>query len=199
MKPAPAFSGAILAGGQSRRMGQDKALLTFGRETLLERQAALLQRAGAGEILLASGPGQRFNLLENNGLWRQVPDTVPDSGPLAGIAACLAAARASHLLVVAVDMPRLTPELLQELLGLGEPGCGVVPVIDGQFEPLAAIYPLGILPMAVERLAARQLALQPFAAAAVAAGRLKPWLVPPAKRGLFDNWNTPASLPAPDR
>ncbi|QEP41908.1 molybdenum cofactor guanylyltransferase [Ectothiorhodospiraceae bacterium BW-2] len=106
----PSFHGAILAGGRSSRMGQDKALLTRNGETLLQRTQRLLQEAGAGEVLIS----------RNSGESGYIADSFVDSGPLGGIYSLLRHYRATlPLLVVPVDLPWLVPETLSCLVDSG--------------------------------------------------------------------------------
>src|SRR2546430_13569094 len=103
------MSGVVLAGGSSRRMGRDKALMTLGGEPLVVRAVRLLSGV-CSDVAVASGDGRR---LDGAGLGvRQVADVVPDAGPVAGIAAGLEAARHALVAVVAVDMPDANPALL---------------------------------------------------------------------------------------
>ncbi len=107
---------AILVGGASRRMGTDKALLDWGGMRAVDRCAALGTALGAEHVLTAGGD-YRLDF---------VPDPAPQAGPVAGL---LAAARrledlgVSHMLVLAVDAPTLTPADLGPLLALSEGGC----------------------------------------------------------------------------
>ena len=129
------MSGLVLAGGASRRMGTDKALLELNGEPMVLRSARIL--AGVcTEVLVASGDGRRLGHL---GV-RQVADVLPGAGPLAGIAAGLKAAANPLVAVVAVDMPDADPEIFLRLAGswAGEPA--VVPVVGGRPEPLHAIW-----------------------------------------------------------
>jgi molybdopterin-guanine dinucleotide biosynthesis protein A len=50
--------------------------------------------------------------------------------------------RTTHLIALAVDMPFMNGEQLRELLSSATTGCGVVPIVGEQAEPLAAIYPI---------------------------------------------------------
>ena len=102
--------GILLAGGQSRRMGEDKAALVFNQVSMLERQRALLEPLC----------DQTFVSRNEDGC---IYDIFTGMGPLAGIHSCLKAAlsdpdlsEVSHALVIAVDMPLLTHELLAQLL-----------------------------------------------------------------------------------
>lgn len=99
----------ILCGGQSRRMGQDKALLQLGGHSLLQHASALaaaLIGCQASQILISRNqPGF-------------IQDQVANAGPLAGISAALAQCTSRFALVLPVDMPLLTADVLSPLLQL---------------------------------------------------------------------------------
>ena len=133
------ISAALLAGGESRRMGQDKATLVFHGKPLWQIQLDLLRKLRPREIFLSArtDPG-----------WRPadvhfVPDQTPSRGPLSGLAATLARIQTDHLLALAIDMPLMTEDFLRSLCGVIKPSCGVAPMIGDRAEPLAAIYPKG--------------------------------------------------------
>ena len=92
-----------MAGGQSSRMGHDKAQLTMGTSTLLGWMQKLVHQAGIAKLYISSP--------------RSMPDTITGCGPLGGIHTALARAmgQCEHMLFVPVDMPRLSPELLAQL------------------------------------------------------------------------------------
>jgi molybdopterin-guanine dinucleotide biosynthesis protein A len=96
--------GLILAGGLSSRMGEDKALLEMDGITLMDRTARALRAAGVDVVAVSgSRPGG-------------IPDQWPLAGPVGGIASAAGFLPDGDLLVVPVDMPHLTPALLQRLL-----------------------------------------------------------------------------------
>lgn len=188
------LSGAVLAGGQSSRMGRDKASLPCGDETLLARQLRLLAELGVTDRLVSLASAATVPTPDATAA-RLVLDALPGLGPLGGIAAVLAAARHDSVLVLAVDLPALDTAFLRELAAQASPDRGVVPVRDGRFEPLAAIYPRRALAEVQARLARRDLALQPLVRAGVAAGWLREFPVAPGHAGQFLNWNSPGDLP----
>ncbi|HEX9887939.1 MAG TPA: molybdenum cofactor guanylyltransferase, partial [Nitriliruptorales bacterium] len=126
-----ALTGVVLAGGHSRRMGVDKAGLTLGDQTLLERAVSCL-RAICDEVLVASGDGRRLA-----GPWRQVADVQADAGPLGGLVAALEAARTPLVAALAVDALSPSQELLMFLAQRWDGrSWAVVPRAAGRLEPL---------------------------------------------------------------
>src|SRR5688500_7809469 len=95
------FSGAVLAGGRSIRMGRDKALLPVGGRALVTIAADALRDAGASEVLVIGGDAVA---LQDLGL-TLVVDRWPGEGPLAGLATALAAAHDEVVAVLACDLP----------------------------------------------------------------------------------------------
>ncbi len=181
------FAAVLLAGGQSRRMGRDKALLPLADGRLLwQRQLGILQELEPAELLI-SGPGRE-------GFSPDVPllaDRTPGLGPLSGIAAALGAMHSPRLIVLAVDMPEMTAAYLRGLLDRCSDERGIVPQHPdtGFYEPLAAIYPRSVLPLAVTRLAEQNRALQGFVRSA--GSLVEAWRIAAGDRALFTNWNEP--------
>jgi molybdopterin-guanine dinucleotide biosynthesis protein A len=128
--------GFILVGGASRRMGQDKAQLRLGTETLLERIAGQLSAVTSSVTLVGSSQAHAGHALPT------VPDVYERWGALGGIHAALSAANTEWALVVACDLPFVTRELfvrLQEIMA--ESLDAIVPVQpDGRLQPLCALY-----------------------------------------------------------
>ena len=186
-------SAALLAGGQSTRMGRDKATLLVEGQPLWRRQLAVLAATGAREVFISG---------RKDGPWAgeitAIPDAAPDCGPLGGLTAALRHCTSAWLLVLAVDMPKMTPTFLHQLLAEAErEQCGIVPTLRGFIEPLAAIYPRDALPFAEAALQSGQLKLESLLRTLAAAGlvRLRP--VPEQEAQLFTNWNTPSDIPEP--
>nr|HET6901585.1 molybdenum cofactor guanylyltransferase [Ktedonobacteraceae bacterium] len=110
----------ILAGGRSKRMGKDKALLSLpGHEqiTFVDHLATLLATVGREVLLVARDATSALDYVSLANV-RIVTDQVPDQGPLMGLYSGLSAMHpvATHALVVAVDMPFVQPALLSYLL-----------------------------------------------------------------------------------
>lgn len=130
-----AWTGVILAGGQSSRMGQDKALLEVDGTTLLDRGIQLL-RPHAREVLVIGDPAKYRPAHAT-----VIPDDLPGLGPLGGIITALKHARYVRTLVLACDMPRINDRLLFVLKqGLVGEVDAVVPRHGTLVEPLAAAY-----------------------------------------------------------
>lgn len=172
-------------------MGTDKALVEFEGQPLWRRQYNLLAQAGAAERLLSVRVDQKWPPLEVT----RVTDAAADLGPLAGIAAALAKTRHSHLLVLAVDMPRVPLAWFARLRERCAERIGVVGVReDGAYEPLAAIYPQAILPLVRAAISDRELSLQKLVERAVEEGLLRVQEIPASESAWFENWNEPADV-----
>ena len=188
----PTFAAALIAGGKSRRMGGvDKALLEVGesREPLWRNQLSKLVALGPSQLLISGRNDLEFEGAE------PVSDAVADAGPLSGIAACLQTSTEPLLLCLAVDMPAMTAEFLgQQLLNRAEPDCGVVPQIDGRWEPFAAVFPSSLASLALERLGGEDRSLQGFIREAEERGQIQTLPAEIEDRPLFRNLNTPEDL-----
>jgi molybdenum cofactor guanylyltransferase len=131
------LSAVLLAGGESRRMGRDKATIELDGEPLWQRQLRILRELEPERIFVSARTASQWQPADVD----LVLDDPPSRGPLSGLAKALASTRTTHLLAIAVDMPYITSEQLGLLCGLTAEGRGVVPVIAERAEPLAAIYP----------------------------------------------------------
>lgn len=180
------FTAALLAGGRSTRMGRDKAGLLIGGVPLWQRQLATLQALAPDEILIS---GRLDGPCADAGL-PIIADDVPGLGPLGGLAALLRRMKGERLLLLAVDLPAMTPVFLESLLAFN----GIVPFLDGHFEPLAAVYPRSVLPLAERCLAESDHSMQHFIRLSVAEGLLTSLPLSEADRVLFQNANTPSDL-----
>jgi len=130
----------ILAGGQSRRMGRDKAGLPAGDGTLVEHLAHRLGPV-VDETIVAGGSAT----LELAGV-RRIDDRHPGLGPLAGMHAGFLAARHSLVWVVACDLPDVEPALGPLMRSLANDCEAVVPLLDGEPEGVCALYRRGLAP-----------------------------------------------------
>ena len=154
-----AITAIILAGGQSRRLGRDKAVEPFAGEPLLcrvIRRAAAGVNAGAGDVVVVVAAA-RAAALPLAPEQRTAVDAFPGNGPLGGIYTGLEAARTEWSLVVACDLPLLSPPLLRYLAGLRHGVDAIAPVINGRPEPTHALYSRRCRPAIAARIQAGQL------------------------------------------
>lgn len=147
----PTISGIVLAGGAGRRMGTDKAVLEFGGRTLLEITIDCLL-AITDDVIVACGRGRRDGWPELSA--PLVLDGVDKRGPLAGLAAGLKAISHEAAVVVACDMPFLSPTLLKHIADRLDTHDALIPEVGGREHPLHGAYSKRCLP-AVEVLLAR--------------------------------------------
>jgi molybdenum cofactor guanylyltransferase len=133
-------AGILLAGGRSQRMGRDKASLPWHGSTLARRAAGLLVRCAEPPVIVVCAADQELPPLP--GWVEVVHDPAPGLGPLAGLAAGLAAAgpRAEVAAVCAVDAPLAHPAVMRALLGALGPSPAVVPLSEALPQPLFAVY-----------------------------------------------------------
>ena len=184
------ISAVLLAGGKSSRMGQDKATLLFRGEPLWKTQIDLLRRVQPKEIFISA---------QADPPWRPpdvefVPDEQPSRGPLSGISATLPQITTDHLLVLGIDMPLMTQKYLRELCGRIEASRGIVPMIEGNAEPLAAVYPREAALEFERALSGDDFSLQPLIRKLITLGKMCPVKVTPKESSLFRNLNEPPDL-----
>ena len=129
------ISAIIQAGGQSRRMGRDKALIEYQGRSIIAHVIDTL-RGLTDDIVVVSN---RSDLYSSFGA-RVVPDYDPPCGPLGGLAAGLQAISSELAIVVACDMPFLNVDLLRWLIDRAEGYDAVVPQAGAEYEPLHAVY-----------------------------------------------------------
>ena len=138
----------LLAGGESRRMGQDKWMLQAGETSILERIISVLYPLGAELWIIAAGFDELNNPAKFPDFTARLPnlhttyDTSKNIGPLAGIAAGLAHSVQPYSLVSATDMPFPSQALVEALfeLCLKPEVQAAVPEYNGRLHPLFAVY-----------------------------------------------------------
>jgi len=128
---------AVLAGGFSRRMGQDKALLPLGGEPLIQRILGRGRLITDHQLVITNHP-EAYSFL-NVPLVR---DMLEIQGPLVGLYTALCISQTPYLILTGCDMPWINPELLVYQLQLVhyEAWDVVIPKHEGTFEPLHAVY-----------------------------------------------------------
>ena len=184
------LSAVLLTGGESRRMGKDKATALFQGKPLWQVQLNLLRELRPAEIFLSarSDPG-----------WRPADvtfaaDKPPSRGPLSGVAASLGRIRTKHLITLAIDMPFMNEKYLRFLCDQTEPGRGVLPMIGGRAEPLAAIYPVEAHIDFMLALSGLDFSMKITTQRLVSAGMLRAISVKKQDQHFFRNLNEPADF-----
>ncbi len=104
-------AGFVLAGGQSSRMGADKALIPWAGKPLIAHALGILHRAALDARIAGARSG-----LETAGFATVIQDADPGHGPLSGICAALASTAARHAVFLPVDLPLLPASLVNFLL-----------------------------------------------------------------------------------
>lgn len=183
-----AFAGAVLAGGESRRMGRDKARLCVAGEPLWRRQVRVLREAGADPVVVVRRPGQRALGRDV----RQVRDRRVGAGPLAGLEAALTATEANWIAVLAVDMPAVDATWFEKLKAYCQKDVGAVARHRDGYEPLAAIYPRVSLAFVTESLKQAERSMQALVTALVRARQLHVVRLGRGERWRMENWNSPS-------
>ena len=136
MKATPdGVTGVLLAGGNSSRMGRNKALMPLAGSRLVDRALAVLAGLFDDLLMVTNTP----DLYADLGI-RMVPDLVAGKGALGGIHSAVHHAAAPHCLVVACDMPFLNAGVLRYLADQRAEYDVVVPNVNGRPQPLHAVY-----------------------------------------------------------
>jgi len=184
------LTAVLLAGGESRRMGKEKATIVFNGEPLWQRQITLLRHLGANKILVSARAERSWRPADTE----LVLDQPPSRGPISGLTAALARTRTSHLVALGVDMPFVTVAQLQDLCHRANAGCGVVPTIGGRAEPVAAVYPVEAYADFTAALTGNDWSLQPLVRRLADEGKVQLVNVAEAEVGLYRSLNDPQDL-----
>lgn len=131
-----AFSGAVLTGGRSRRMGTDKALIDVGGRPLVTVARDALLGARAAEVMAIGGD---LAALAELG-FRPVEDRHPGQGPLGGLLTALGAATFDPVVVLACDLVAVPPKAVTAMLEALGDGDAAVPMVQGRRQVLQAAY-----------------------------------------------------------
>jgi molybdopterin-guanine dinucleotide biosynthesis protein A len=188
------FAAALLAGGRSTRMKQDKALLHWHGQDLWQAQLHKLQSVGAARVLLSCRREQPLFVSPSEEVEVVHDPEGADEGPLGAITRCLEQVQ-MPLLVLAVDMPWMTANFLREhLVPHAEP-------VRGQFfrgphgdESLAGLYVPSMLPLMRESLSKKDFKLQHVIETAVHSELAITHALGDEQMPFFHNANTPADL-----
>jgi molybdopterin-guanine dinucleotide biosynthesis protein A len=136
--------GAVLAGGFSRRMGRDKASLILDGSTFLDRVFGAVSGV-VSEVTVYGG-----SIVPTDGILLQ--DDRPGEGPVGGLLTAMRRSRGRPVLVVSVDTPMITPDVLRSIIEPVVPSDGVrVAFAEGRIHPLVAVYGSNLLPIVQSR------------------------------------------------
>jgi molybdopterin-guanine dinucleotide biosynthesis protein A len=184
----------ILVGGQSRRMGRDKALLPLGDLTMLESVYHVVSRVVRRVVLVGAPP---FALPPAMNGASVITDYTPGLGPIGGLEALLTHAAGADGLLIACDMPNLNEALLRRLTDTGLDGDAVVPTTlaghGRRRHPCCAAYRASALSVVRAAIAAGGFALHDLL------NRLRVQTIDLSddEAKWVENWNRPADLPLP--
>jgi molybdenum cofactor guanylyltransferase len=187
----------VLAGGRSRRMGQDKALLQVDGQPLIARVCQVALACTPAVYSLTPWP-ERYRPLVPAAV-QFLPEPLPaagaiPSGPLVGLARSLGQVQAAWVLVLACDLPRLAAAPLQhwaaQLPDLPATTLAYVPRQGDRWEPLCGFYRSASQPALAQFVEAGERSLQRWLSSHPVAP------IPAAPAELFYNLNTPADLAA---
>lgn len=129
-------SGVLIAGGRSRRMGQDKRFMKVSGRSVFDRTLALLRATFTENIVVLAEPIQMLDLHS----CPVVYDLIPNAGSLGGLYTGLMTASRPRVFAVACDMPFLDIEVIRFMLSHGEATDVVVANLGGRFQPMHTMY-----------------------------------------------------------
>jgi len=148
-------TGILLAGGKSRRMGEDKRHLVVGEQTLLERGLRVLQSIFCEVLVVIAQDSPPLSIDA-----RVVRDLVPDCGSLGGLYTGLTQATTPYIFVVACDMPFLNQTVIAQFTNRRATADIVIAKLDDRLHPMHALYSKRCLPALEQMIRARQLKIQ---------------------------------------
>lgn len=194
-KDSISLSAVVLAGGQSSRMGRDKALILIEGIPLIQRVCEVAQLCAAQVYVVTSWPDRYQDILRGRcQLIREVPcpETGKPQGPLVGFAQALAYVQTDWVLLLACDLPKLKVEGLQEwtaeLGNVSAEAVAFLPRHSKGWEPLCGFYRRSCLPQLREFINQGGRSFQKWLAQCVVQE------LPLIERQLLFNCNTPADL-----
>jgi molybdenum cofactor guanylyltransferase len=148
-------TGILLAGGKSRRMGEDKRYLVVGEQTLLERGLTVL-RSAFQEVLVVIAQDSPWLDIEA----RVVRDLVPDCGSLGGLHTGLIQATTPWIFAVACDMPFLNQAVIAQFTNRRVAVDIVIAKLAGQLHPMHALYGKRCVPVVEQMIQTRRLKIK---------------------------------------
>ena len=146
---------AVLAGGESKRMGRSKATLPWGSGNLLEFQTSRLARL-FDEVIVVAKENPDYPI----GPARVVLDTTPDYAAIHGVLRAIEQAQ-DHVFVLAVDLPAITHDVVHAIASRGSrtSAPALIPEAGGRLQPLAAVWRRAAARIATNRMSRGMLSL----------------------------------------
>lgn len=184
------MTAALFVGGESRRMGTDKAAIIVSGRPLWSRQLEILSELKPERVLVSARMHPRWCPSTID----VILDEPPSIGPLSGLVAVLRQIKTSHLLILAIDLPQMTTTHLRNLWMMAKPSMGVIPKNGELFEPLGAIYPTETMTIAQDHLANEQFSLQTLANKLLKRNLASAYFLSNFEDPLYRNVNTPQDL-----
>lgn len=184
------LTAVLLTGGESRRMGREKATIVFQGQPLWQRQIKVLRELDPKKVVISA----RVECSWRPAKTELLLDEPPSRGPISGLTKALERMRTSHLAVLAIDMPFITGAHLQFLWSQATSEFGVVPMIGERAEPLAAIYPKEAHNDFADAMQGSDSSLQPLIRRLACAGKIRLVEVTKAEAGLYRSLNEPDDL-----
>lgn len=149
------ITGILLAGGKSRRMGEDKRHLVVGEQTLLERGLAVLHSIFQDVLVVIAQDSSPLRVEA-----RVVRDLVPNCGSLGGLYTGLVQATTPCIFVIACDMPFLNQAVIAQFTNRSATADIVMAKFADRLHPMHALYGKRCLPVLEQMIQARQLKIQ---------------------------------------
>ncbi|WP_281336420.1 molybdenum cofactor guanylyltransferase [Flavobacterium eburneipallidum] len=150
------FTGFILAGGKSQRMGTDKGLLLLNGKPFISHVYEAMQPIFGDNIVVVSS-NEAYDAFGYN----RIEDLISDKGPVGGLYTALKQSKTKFNLVLSVDIPLITTELVQWLVDNHDDGYLVTQVqVGDKVSPLVAVYDRALRTLLGEHLAGNQLKLR---------------------------------------
>ena len=135
------FSGIVLNGGRSSRMGIPKGEMDFLGRPLIERSIDALVEAGASEVIIVGGKP----FVANAKGVRSVEDVYPDEGPLGGLITGLLNARMDQAVVLSNDLMSIDGSTIRRILDFGQLADLAIPMAGGVPQALTALWKVSCL------------------------------------------------------
>jgi molybdopterin-guanine dinucleotide biosynthesis protein A len=128
------ITGIILSGGQSTRMGTDKALIRFNKKTLLENAIEICKPMCTNILISSNNQEHKISGI------KIIPDEFLNCGPLSGIYSCLKKSETPWNFVISVDAAFVEPAFIEYLMNETDDSDAIVPIHDKGKEPLISMY-----------------------------------------------------------